>query len=494
MNNTIGARKWLRATAAAVCAAAIFATVQAAPTWAADVTAPATIAASQTAAPEYIKSTNWDPTVKTQLNEFIATYGTSSPSYDPTNHAYAIFDFDNTTSILDMEEQLMIWQLDHLAFAIAPNQMSDVLKTGIPADKLNLTYGADDGSGKAVRISAAIADASQAYANLYNKGVVTTNGSELSAEVKNSADFKEFTSKMRWLYDAIGDTMDASVSYPWVTYWFTGMTQDQVYNLAMKCDRYYGDPQKGQTWTKGSYAGPKDLTSAAGPVSVSYKLGVTVTPEMKELYSALSQNGIDPWICSASPLDVIRAAVDYFKIPGVKGIVAMTNNKDAQGRYINSYDYAYHAQTQGAGKADTVDKVIRPLYNGRGPVFGAMDSQGDFNFATEYKDTKVVLVVNRTRTDDAALTAGIAAWQKEHHIGVKEAAKSGDTLYLLQGRNETKGSFWADDKTQQVGKKEAKGLSDKGQTAVDQLNQGKSVKQVLEDNTKLKDYKGYKNR
>lgn len=45
-------------------------------------------------------------------------------------------------------------------------------------------------------------------------------------------DWKEFATKVRWLYDAIGDTMDVSVSYPWITYWFTGMTSQQVYGLA----------------------------------------------------------------------------------------------------------------------------------------------------------------------------------------------------------------------------------------------------------------------
>ena len=170
---------------------------------------------------------------------------------------------------------------------------------------------------------------------------------------------------MRWLYDAIGDTMDASVSYPWVTYWYTGMTPDEVYNLAYESHSFYGNPDKGQTWSKGKYVSPVDYKSEAGNVSVSYKLGITVSPEMKELYKTLNDNGIDTWIDTASPVDVVRAAVDYFQVPGVDGIVGMTNKKDAQGRYINSYDYELHAQTQGVGKSLTIDKVIAPKYNGQ---------------------------------------------------------------------------------------------------------------------------------
>lgn len=479
---------------AIICALSLATAVETAPVWAADVQAVTSATTVASAQVHEVTSPNWDPTVKAAINSFLRTYGNQSPTYNPNEKPYAVFDFDNTTSILDMEEQLMIWQLDHLAFAIAPDKMEDVLLTGIPTDKLDLTYGANDGDGAPVKIRTAIADAAADYKVLYEKHLVTTQGSELSAEAQQLPEYQDFKAKMRWLYDAIGDTMDASVSYPWVTYWFTGMTPSDVYNLALTCDAYYGDPAKGQTWSKGSYTSPAGLATKAGAVSVSYKLGVTVTPEIKELYGALAANGIDVWICSASPIDVIRAAKDYFKLPGVTGVVAMTNKTDSQGRYINEYDYDLHAQTQGVGKSLTISKVVAPKYNGRGPIFAAMDSQGDFNFCTEYKDTKEVLVVNRQRTDDAALTAGIAVWQKRHGVTLAEANKKGDTLYILQGRDENNGTFWPEDNTLLLGKKNKSFLSEKGLKAIDDLDKGKTIAQVLKDNTKLKDYQGYKTR
>ncbi len=441
-----------------------------------------------------IQSPNWEPSVKKGLQDFFRLYGNRSLAYNPANPPYAVFDFDNTTSIMDVEEQLMIWQLDHLAFAVTPSQLQAVLETGIPKDKLSLTYGAQDGEGAPVRIDAAIHDAVAAYTSLYNKGYVTVAGREQPDAVKTQADYQEFKAKMRWLYDAIGETMDNSVSYPWVTYWFTGMTPAQVHQLAYNCDSYYGDSAKGQTWTKGKYESPAILSSRAGAVSVSYKKGITVTPEIKELYGAMEKNGIDTWIDSASPVDVVRAAVDYFKIPGVKGIVAMTNKLDQNGKYINAYDYDAHAQTQGVGKALTINKVIAPQYRGKGPAFCAMDSQGDFNFCTEFKDTKEVLVLNRQRKDDAALCAAIAVWQKAQNKSLQECNLTGDTKFLLQGRNENAGAFWTDDHTELLGKKDKAYLSAKGEAALTQLNQGESIGQVLQNGTKLKDYIGYKAR
>lgn len=173
----------------------------------------------------------------------------------------------------------------------------------------------------------------------------------------------------------------------------------------------------------------------------------------------------------------------------------MTNKTDAQGRYINAYDYDLHAQTQGEGKAQTIDKVIAPQYGGRGPIFVAMDSQGDFNFCTEYKDTKEVLIINRKRSDDAGLCAAIAVWQKGKGLTLAEVNRQGDALFLLQGRDENSGVFWSTDETRLLGKSQPAYLSDKALAAVDQLNQGKSVGQVLADNTKLKtSYAGYKSR
>ncbi|MCH4158059.1 MAG: hypothetical protein LKF34_05635 [Acidaminococcaceae bacterium] len=435
---------------------------------------------------------NWTSDARQTLNDFLRLYGKGSQAYQQNNKPYAVFDFDNTTSILDVEEQLEIWQLEHLAFAIKPEQMEQVLLTGIPADKLNLTYGAADGDGRPVQIRAAIKDAVRDYAALYKKGYVSTSGKVLSAAVQKEADYQDFVAKMRWLYDAIGETMDASVSYPWVTYWFTGMKPQEVYKLACTCDKYYGDKGQGQTWNKRKFTSPDQ--GAAGSVTVSFKQGITVTSDVKDLYRALDKHGVDTWIDSASPLDVVRAAVTTFKIPGVDGIVGMTNKLDKNGRYVNAYDYDLHAQTQGVGKSETLVKVVLPKYRGQGPSFCAMDSQGDFNFCTEFKDTKAVLIMNRTRKDDAALCAGIAAYQQEKNISLAQANLAGDTRFILQGRNENTGKLWPKTETWQVGKKAAANLSPKALKAKTELENGKSIAQVLQADTKLKDYQGYKTR
>lgn len=79
-----------------------------------------------------LQSKNWDPIVKQTLNDAMTRFGKTASDYDPSIRPYAVFDFDNTVAILDVEEQLAIYQLENLAFAIPADKMYDVLTTGIP--------------------------------------------------------------------------------------------------------------------------------------------------------------------------------------------------------------------------------------------------------------------------------------------------------------------------------------------------------------------------
>ena len=68
---------------------------------------------------------DWSKNVRTGLNDLMAScgkYGT-----EPAEKPYAVFDFDNTSSIFDVEEQLLIHQLTVMAFAIKPEELDEVL-------------------------------------------------------------------------------------------------------------------------------------------------------------------------------------------------------------------------------------------------------------------------------------------------------------------------------------------------------------------------------
>lgn len=413
---------------------------------------------------------SWNPTVKDGINAMLETYGKDGGKYDDTS--YAVFDFDNTCSIFDLQEQLAIYQLQTMAFAFAPEQLGDILKTelGDLKAKRGTDYCTVDASYQDW-----IDDITVAYKKLYaDYGPFTPEGlsPEQQEKIQKDDTWKEFATKMRAMYDLVYDSESAAVAYPWVLYWFTGMTEQQAYDLAKKSHIAYKDVDSEYVlWTS-----PESIKSKIGVATYEWTKGVQVSDNIKELMAALKDNGIKVWICSASATDNIMAAIDVWGLHDyIEGVLAMTNKLDGDGKYINEYDYETgypwlpqaegkwkkgeiptKSQTWGEGKVTAISNVCGSLY-GHGPMAGFMDSTGDYQFCTEYKTLKLVTCFNRASrkvTDGGGVIAELAVYQKDNlKYDFAAADKAGDTLYVLQGRDENgKRTLRNSEKTIRLGK------------------------------------------
>ncbi len=408
---------------------------------------------SQTALHLRLEREDWAEDVKTALNDFLSMYGVDSDR--PAESPYVVFDFDNTCSIFDVEEQLAVYQLQVMAFAIKPEELKGVLLTDlIDPDKDLSDYGYGKGSLNdwADDICAAYTELWESYGPFTPTGVSAQQIGEMQADPQ----WQEFSAKMRAMYSLVYDAQSADVAYPWVTYWFTGMTEDEVYALSLKAFAEYKDVETSEViWTS-----PESIKSKAGVVSINWISGIQVTENINELWRALNDNGIDVWVCSASCTGAIRAAIDTFGLRDYcRGMLAMTNCMDDSGRYLPRYDaetgcgfYAdkngswtrmsrpTKAQTQGAGKVTAIVNAVAPEYEDHGPIAGFMDSTGDFNFCTEFRTLKLVVCFNRANrkvTDGGGLIAEVAMYEKDTlGYDLATANATGDTLYLLQGRDE----------------------------------------------------------
>ncbi|MDR2649633.1 MAG: hypothetical protein LBB94_07950, partial [Clostridiales bacterium] len=405
------------------------------------------VAASQieAAAPAdfVLEANNWAPGTLAALNGFMLKYGVNSPDYDSEKKPYVVFDFDNTTSFFDVEEALLIYQLENLRFSIPRDKMFDVLTTEVPKDIFTDDY--LNAAGEHLNIDIVAQDAQSDYEWLYDNYEGFGAGAVSLEDVRKTPQYQDFITKIRFLYDAIGSTFDAAVSYPWVTYLFTGMTPEEVNKLATESHDYWFAYTK---WEKVKWTSPESLPGKAGVVSVSYKTSIAIPPESKDLYTKLQKNGFDVYVCSASFIDVIEALAynPKYGLNVPKGnVYAMMLKKDAAGRYLNAYDYDNYFQTQGPGKKQTIDKFILPRYEGRGPLFVAGDSQGDYNMITEYADMRLGLIVNRVRGDDFQ----IISKQAVDSIGDPNAK------YVLQGRDENKGVYVPSEESVLLGSTEA---------------------------------------
>jgi len=385
----------------------------------------------------HVEREDWAPDVKTAINDFMDCY---AGSYN----GYAVFDFDNTTCIFDVENQLVIHQLETMSFNLTPARLPEVLRTICHPENWNL----EDW----------ISDITAAYSYLYGTyGPFTPDGLSPADQQKVHSDpmWLEFAAKMGKLYSEVGLNEAPGTATQWVLYWFDGMIHEEIYDLASRSHRKYMALETADS----VWRSPAEIPSRIGPVEYSFTNGLSVTPNIKELWECLDENGIDIWVCSASGIDQVMAAVDAAGLHGhISGVIAMNVAMDWSGRATNAYDYsapAYVPARNGGwvadstlvvceppclhGKVAAIDNTLVKKY-GTGPLACFMDATGDFYFCTEYASTRLVTCFNRADrpvSEGGGLIAELAIHQRDVlGYDLRKANAAGDTFYVLQGRDE----------------------------------------------------------
>ena len=416
---------------------------------------------------EYLKREDWAPDVRKAVNDLIDAYGKNGPKHQDSE--YAVFDFDNTTAIFDVEHQLCNYQLETMCFAMTPDQLAEAMAAcaGLQdgtLDKDLYCYAEKYGH---FTYNDWILDLQNAYSYLW-KTYGPFTGRPLSKEQQSLCRqdpwWLEFAAKMRAYYDLVGYVETSDVCGRCPLYWFTGMTEQQVYDIAYESHLEGAKRETRKvTWTSPD---PGLISSKVGQVSISFMDGVSTTENLKELWQALSENGIDVWVVSASGTRQVQAAIDAWGLsPWCKGMMAMNVVVGDDGKYIPEYDFAGHfflpdpqenslcgwmpdpdpralpldAVPHDHGKKTVIDEGLVTKY-GCGPIAGFMDSSGDFNFCTEYDSTRLVICFNRANRsvlDIGSLVAEVAMYERDDlGYDLEKAAAAGDTLYVLQGRDE----------------------------------------------------------
>lgn len=388
---------------------------------------------------ETLEAKNWDAFNKSRLEWLINTHGKGGANYDAAKPPYVVFDWDNTCVFLDIEEATLIYQLMNLRFGATPDQLDQAVRRNIDP-KINFDAGYNNLSGQAVNIDLLAQDIKASYTWLYqNYSGLGGGGTKTLEKVKTNPHYQNFITKVRYAYDAIGETFSVDVSYPWVLYLFVGLTEAQVRALTVETLQW----QLGQKVEKVSWTSPDAATlpnQAAGQVKVSWKNGLRLVPEMQDLFAKLRTAGFDVWVCSASFVDVIREissnpAFGYAN--PAANVLAMELERDSQGRIMSIFRYGYD-QTQGKGKTATIQRFLAgPLGKyGYDPLFVAGDSDGDQNMLADFPGMKLGLIVNRLKGKGKIL--GDLCKQAVDSYG------KFDAKYLLQGRDDNKGVFTPD--------------------------------------------------
>ena len=385
---------------------------------------------------------SWDTFNWAQLDELIQSKGKFSANYNLQKKPYVVFDFDNTSVFLDIEEASLIYQLENLKFKVTPDELNKIIRTGISDQNFVADY--NNKAGQPVNINTIAPDIVESYTWLY-RNYRGLKGKQTLEQVRENPHYQNFITKMRYLYAAIGDTFDHDVSYPWVTYLFAGFKPKEVSELAVTVFH----EQQNQTIGPVTWTSPDSLKGRAGVVSVTWENGLRPYKEIQNLYQVFMANGFDVFVCSASFIYVIKGVTTDpsigFNVPK-ENVYAMELKHDQNGRIIPVFNQDYY-QTQGKGKTLTIQKYLVSKY-GYGPVFIAGDSEGDQNMMQDFNETEKVLIVNRWRKP----STDIGKFSK---LAVENYGKS-NAKYLLQGRDANTGQFLPSNKSIAFGVNEAK--------------------------------------
>ena len=211
-------------------------------------------------------------------------------------------------------------------------------------------------------------------------------------KIQETEEFKDFRGKLAFLYEAIGGSFSHDVSYPWVLYFFTGMTQKEVMDLAKEANDFGIGNRLGKYILESS----DKLTGETGKVRYEYKSGLRTQPEIANLFHEFEKNGIKVYVVTASLEDVVKVFASdrsygyNLKPERVYGMRLEMDKDMYKGEYMKGYP-----QTQTKGKVEVINKFIKTQHGGKEPILVAGDSGGDENMLTEYKGTKVLLLMKR---------------------------------------------------------------------------------------------------
>ena len=375
---------------------------------------------------EYIKKGSWNKRAFHFINKLIGKHGIDSSDYDPNMKPFAVFDWDNTSIIGDVEEATFYYLVTELRFKIDPDELYDIIRKNVDKSDFREPYKNLDGNP--VNIENLSADIYDVYKKLY--GTSDRLGGDVPFEIiRETNTYKEFVTKMIFRYQAADFDIEARDPYCWMTFLLTHYTEDEIYDLCNEAFAYI----KEQKPRREIFKSP-DIESQAGRIETSYFVGMGDVPEMVNLFESLEENGIDVYVVSASSQDIVRAfaTANSYEFEKEK-VLGLRLAKDKEGKIIPKLDKSYPL-TQKEGKSQTIRKLIQNA-NNYGPILVGGDSDGDYDMLTVFNESDLGIIIDVDRLG------------KINEL--KKASLAGSDRFVLQARDKFAKTFIEEERSRE---------------------------------------------
>lgn len=365
----------------------------------------------------YFPQNNWESFVYKRLNQIIDQYKSDKESSTASRH-YVVFDFDNTSVIGDVEDNNMMYMAEHLLYKISPQRFLEILTSG-PFDVDYVLNIANPGMSPR-NIALDIIDDYQWLWDHY----INSQSPITLEEAKASPEYTSFRAKLRYYYLWVNKLFTRESGQAWLTYWFEGYTQEELVQHTKDMIEW-AIKQPAQIHT---YESPWRRLGRAGIIESQFSSGLAFPQELIDLYKAFHENGIEIYVVSASPLDIVRtAAVEYDFNVTYDNVLAMEYTYNDSG-LIQSFMADDSFITKREGKTEAIEARIMPKHEGKQPIALFGDSMGDYHMMGHLDEVKLNVLFNCLALDDTRLLIEQA----------EEIYDLDDAKIVIQGRDENK--------------------------------------------------------
>ena len=372
--------------------------------------------------PLNINQQKWDPFVIQRLNTVIRE-SASEAIVSKQDTEYAIFDFDNTTIMHDIEDHLMMYMIDHLAYKMTPDEFFDVLTTG----PMNFNQPIFPNSQNMATYIDLADDIIAQYQFLYTDYIALDENERLPLEqVKEWTQFNEFAAKLRLFYQLAGSEFRRTPGENSPIYWFKGYTVEEFKALSVAV---FQDALNKPIALRRLFSSPH-IKSKVGKVEASFEQGIRIPDEILHLWQVLKDNNITIYVISASPIDLVRSVVTEapFNLDAsqVFGQCYDVDENDIMDSRLEEGTFI----TKGLGKVEVI-KNFMVADHGKQPAMVFGDSMGDYPMMTQLPFVKLAVLFNRYSSDQTQqlIVKGINIYGQD------------DAKLVIQGRDENKGTL-----------------------------------------------------
>ena len=343
------------------------------------------------------------------------------------NMNYAVFDYDNTTVMQDVELAVMGWQLENLRLRFTPEEVWGLFAPQIPDLDTVLTGAGAEGISARMLIK----DIESDYRAITSAAGVRC-GEEITeeqlAEARKTPEYEDFRAKLMALYEGTYETFDYREGLMIIVALFHNMTTTEMSALVKQAvaDQVAKECLQELVWESPEMG-------AAGKVSMPVSDGLALSDEMRRLYKALEANGIDVYIFSASLEAVVEAMAcdpEYLGLDSTR-VFAIRLKHNPEDLVKQEYT-PFFIRPYKEGKTAAIKSYVAPLYGWRDPVLVAGDSNGDYNMLTEFPDMRLGLIIDKNQT-------GPIGELRQEALDAEKEGRNG--LYVLQRRADPKPEF-----------------------------------------------------